>query len=463
MRYTATIAGGCELHIWSETKNEGARTAFPGSPYHLTATAGRASPAASLVDGWVKVFKEEKGDKHGKHGSDTSALHAGDMVALRPQVFDEDRNPAQLPEGAMKVLLQLPDGTELEVQCTQQVKSGQTTYDVRHDTSIAGLHQVHISLFDTPIVGSPVSFNVVPDKPDPLMCKLVAPSEDILIVDREYACMIKCFDRFGNKSLSGGLSPQVRSALMKQGVHDQTALVPSNHTLSQTAEDLHNGEYLIRVGANIPVTFKVHVNIDKNIPSAGGELPPVSVQFHDDPNGAAKEMSLTAPGGAARKKPVERLKQAGHEVMQGFGSAEERRDKDALVVAAEAFADGSAFAFDNAGLSADEAKAALDVEIATTDSPKKSPTKGSPSPSQSRRFSVKEAWQQGSVVSSSVLTEEGNVVSPNMDLFDRTPPTPSPGKNRRGSVTRRASVSAGDGTSLAAAAATTAGAVSPNV
>ena len=48
----------------------------------------------------------------------------------------------------------------------------------------------------------------------------------------------------------------------------------------------------------------------------------------------------------------DRLKAAGTEIMQGMGVKEERREKDALLVAAEAFADGSSsFEFDGTGVS----------------------------------------------------------------------------------------------------------------
>ena len=60
--------------------------------------------------------------------------------------------------------------------------------------------------------------------------------------------------------------------------------------------------------------------------------------------------------GSGRKSPKDddsfkrrnaKLKGAAEEMMLGFGSAEERRDKDALIVAAEAFADGvDGFQFD---------------------------------------------------------------------------------------------------------------------
>ena len=51
-----------------------------------------------------------------------------------------------------------------------------------------------------------------------------------------------------------------------------------------------------------------------------------------------------------------KLKAAAQEMMLGFGVADERAKKDALVVAAEAFADGTDFAFDKANASGGSTK-----------------------------------------------------------------------------------------------------------
>ena len=77
----------------------------------------------------------------------------------------------------------------------------------------------------------------------------------------------------------GGLLLNVRLQLMKQGVHDQTTLVQgSNHQYE--VEDRQNGEYHINMNFQIPCTFKLNVNMDKNLPSGGGELPPMTISIY---------------------------------------------------------------------------------------------------------------------------------------------------------------------------------------
>ena len=392
IRYIATVAGGCEMHVWCDPQSEGQRIPFPGSPYHVAVTAGKASPAVSIVDGWSKVHKEEKSDRHGK-GADPSELYASDTVTLKPQIFDEHGNPTHLPEGAMSVTQKLPNGTEATLQCNIQSKGGQQTYEVRHDTSMAGTHHVHVHMFDTPIVGSPVAFTVLPDKPDPALCKLRPPVEETFIVDKEYHCVIHTFDKFNNKCIRGGLTPQVRLQLLKQGVHDQTQLVPGNHSCEVV--DQNNGEYHVKFHAAIPCMFKMTVNIDKNLPSAGGELPPITIQIHSDPNAEPKGAEPAAAPEKQRRNSF-RLRQAVSDVVQGFGAPEERREKDALLVAAEAFADGSK-TFDFDASQAGNADTSPRHDLFDKVSPGPSPTSswGSPSPtsswgspSKSRRGSV---------------------------------------------------------------------------
>jgi hypothetical protein len=137
---------------------------------------------------------------------------------------------------------------------------------------------------------------------------------------------------------------------------------------------------------------KLIVNMDKNLPTNVAELPPINLQVLEVPveptspdvaaesgrktlrrsitavaaatasmiddsrggstspePGASLEASpAPARGGSADGSPNERLrdnsklKAAATEVMNGFGSPDERREKDALVFAVEAFATGSA-------------------------------------------------------------------------------------------------------------------------
>ena len=56
LRYTATHAGACSLHVWCDPKTtdekaEQAKIPFPGSPFILHVAAGKAAASASVVDG----------------------------------------------------------------------------------------------------------------------------------------------------------------------------------------------------------------------------------------------------------------------------------------------------------------------------------------------------------------------------------------------------------------------------
>ena len=371
IKYTGNVAGQSEMHVWCENATiKAERMALPGSPFHVTIAPGNASPAVSVVDGWSKLHNEDKHDRGASPGKNdksidvANTLFASDTVCFRPQIFDQFSNLTTLPEGAFAAVHTLPDGTVSDLPLSQSTKLGNTTYEIRHTTSQAGEHSVNLTLFGQPIVGSPVEFRVLPDKPDPAFSKLTPPEEEILYTEGHYACKLKTYDRFGNECLVGGLQVSARLQLQKQGVHDQTTLVPTNH--SYDVKDCGNGEYLIQMQVLIPCAFKVIVNMDKNLPSGGGELPPVSIHIVADPNAAAKDdkqsPSITPSAPPPKKKSgdkaiTDKIKAAAGEVIQGFGLAEERREKDALLIAAEAFADGSkTFGFDGVGQKIEDGK-----------------------------------------------------------------------------------------------------------
>ena len=164
---------------------------------------GKASAAVSCVDvNPTKLVKDDKNEKQGKVIGDTSSgLLAGDTACFRPQIFDINGNAAHLPEGALKVIHRLPNGT---LSPTQQVKSGQVTYDVRTETTLSGPHRVHFLLFGADIVGSPVKFIVSPDRAEPANSFLKLSEQEKLYTEDPYA-VTKTFDRFGNTCDRGGL------------------------------------------------------------------------------------------------------------------------------------------------------------------------------------------------------------------------------------------------------------------
>ena len=302
MKYVATEAGPCKLHVWCDPNDKDERVAFPGSPFALSVSPGVASTEVSQVTGWSKLQKEEKNAKYGKNAaSDPNALVAGDTLMIRPEIFDQYGNPTVLAEGALEVIHELEDtGAKSPLRYTQQQIRGSDLYqyDVRHDTSASGNHFVHLLIGGTAIKGSPVTFRVQPDKPDPQSCKLTGPlhvePDEVLGVDRQYTCLLRTYDKYGNHCWVGGHKFGTRLQLIKQSVHDQTALVPQNHTLE--SEDLGDGTYHIHVTLNFPCSVKLFANLDKNLPASAGELPPLTLNFVklDNPGGA--------PAGAAGRE-----------------------------------------------------------------------------------------------------------------------------------------------------------------
>jgi hypothetical protein len=236
---------------------------------------------------------------------------------------------------------------------------------VRHEATMAGAHEVHILLNRTPIRGSPVRFDVNAAVPEVKTAKLFPPTADKFYSGVTYTTVLKTFDRFGNPILHGGLQVTGRCQLIKSGVHDLTTLMPSNHTVE--IDDNGDGTYNVNVTLiKIAVTVKVIVNMDKNIPASGGELPPVQLTFlpnpastgndddacaaaeeaeTEDAAGAASEQAAGTAAGGSPKSGGERkgnLKTAATEVVEMLGAARDAaepgmRPKATVAIAAEAF------------------------------------------------------------------------------------------------------------------------------
>ena len=79
-----------------------------------------------------------------------------------------------------------------------------TTYDIRHEAMLTGTHLVHIKLKGTHIQNSPLSFQVHPDRAEPVQCKLVGP-KDPLHANETHTAVVTTFDRYGNACDGGGL------------------------------------------------------------------------------------------------------------------------------------------------------------------------------------------------------------------------------------------------------------------
>ena len=67
--------------------------------------------------------------------------------------------------------------------------------------------------------------------------------------DRPAPCTARSCCRYGNACISGGHKFGTRLQLVKQSVHDQTALTPMNHSL--VVEDRADGTYHIVISAQM--------------------------------------------------------------------------------------------------------------------------------------------------------------------------------------------------------------------
>lgn len=134
--------------------------------------------------------------------------------------------------------------------------------------------------------------------------------------------------------------------LIKTGVHDLTTLIPANHSMD--IEDCEDGTYHVHVALiKIASTVKVIVNMDKNIPAAGGELAPVQLTFvmPDGNEGSSAAAVVDEATGAEEAAPAaaygegaERLRKAGEEVVEMLGAGKEgMKPKAAIAVAVDAF------------------------------------------------------------------------------------------------------------------------------
>jgi len=384
LTYVAKAAGSFELHVWCDPVNKGERLPFPGSPFAVHVMAGKATASKSQVSpeqnglGWSKESRSV--DKHGKQiQTDLNTITAGDSIFVRPQIQDEFGNPTAPPEGGITSYVERPDGEKATLAITEQSRGGVgglSKFETRYECTQRGQHYLHVQLQGVPIVGSPVAFDVLSAHADPAQCKLIVPTSEVLYWNTTHTIVLETYDKFGNRCNFGGLSTNVRLQLIKQGMHDQTMLMPNNHEVNIT--DNNDGTYhvdikTIKIAANI----KVIVNMDKNIPAAGGELPAVflsivkedadsanakgadgagggtgAADVSDAPaveEGQADDVAAAAPNlerSKSRRSSVtsagrgKKTQKAGKEA-EGAGSREERKSTEGLGEAADAPADAN--------------------------------------------------------------------------------------------------------------------------
>jgi len=283
LTFTPSVEGAFSLHVWADISDNGRheRHPLPSSPFQFIVTAGMASPDASVVDGWTKESRAV--DKHGKAVDRPDLVIAGDSVICRPVICDALGNKTVPEEGKLKIYVLLPDGSLLHpdgnhLKLIEGSKGGFTTWDIRHDATRSGVHEVHIKLDGKPIQGSPVLYTVTPAFPEVKSAKLIEPVESPLYANTPYVILLKTFDRFGNAIPHGGLAVASRLQIVKNSPHDLTTLVPNNHTVEVVDND--DGTYSVSVSLiNLAATVKAVVNMDKNLPANGGELPAIQLSF----------------------------------------------------------------------------------------------------------------------------------------------------------------------------------------
>ena len=151
-----------------------------GSPFQCVVVPGAAS--VDVICGWME---QGVSDKHGKAlEQNKDQIIAGD-ASLRPVIYDGlSNNTTSFDDNALRIHIVLPDGTIYDtknnphdLRFTTQSKGGVTTYDVRHEATNAGLHEVHMLLNGTPIRGSPVTFDVDAAAPEVKTAKVTPPPE----------------------------------------------------------------------------------------------------------------------------------------------------------------------------------------------------------------------------------------------------------------------------------------------
>lgn len=305
LSYIAEQAGTTELHVWCDPFTKGERISLPGSPFSVHCFSGVATAKVSQVDGWTKEAKAL--DKHGKAvQTDVSKIIAGDFIMVRPMILDAFSNPATLPEGALSIRAIDPKGHEEPLSFAQQSRGGVTTYEVRFECIYRGSHEIHVFLGGDPIKGSPVMFDVLAAGAEPSNCRLVVPTTDVLYSNVTHSILLETFDKFNNPLNFGGLATSVRLQLVKSSMHDQTMLMPNNHTINtiDNGDGTYNVEImLIKIAANI----KVIVNMDKNIPAAGGELPAVMLSIVKDSRDEGKSGLEAASGSSEDASDADRV------------------------------------------------------------------------------------------------------------------------------------------------------------
>ena len=274
IQYTAKEAGDFELHVWCDPDGSGTRQWLTGSPFSVRVSGVRPSTTGSFV-GPVDAVSEP--------------MAAGGSMVLRPQLRDQFGNASSAAQGEFEVFIETPgDGVhplelktlkglgayEVSRSCRparlgsfQVVSALHALYlsscivvwpQVTCDVQLKGRHLVQFLLHKEHISGSPVEFDVLPDKALAAKSRCYPPSEPPLI-NQPCEILVEAVDKFGNRLEVGGSRVDARAS--GPGVS------------ACTTEDQQDGTYIVSFTAAVVGETRVIVRLDNN------EMAPLKLVF----------------------------------------------------------------------------------------------------------------------------------------------------------------------------------------
>ena len=261
MSFVPRDAGDFEVHVWCDKEGDGTRSFFPGCPFLLHVSPGKACATNSSVRAVSGMSAEERPD---------GELSAGERLTCKVQLHDEYGNCAPVVLGMrdddeLIATLDSPIGPiPLTVKQTM-VEEGQNTrqggkktekttvtqavgaYEiVSPELARAGEHTVTISLHGEEIKGSPIEFVVKPAAP--IATKSWLQLQGTPVVNEETVILLQLVDKYGNYLERG----DVRVDAKAYGAKASDCAVT----------DQENGQYLIKLVAAVPGEYKVQARLE---------------------------------------------------------------------------------------------------------------------------------------------------------------------------------------------------------
>lgn len=311
IRYTPETSGDLRLFIWCEqgSGTDAKREQLPNSPFRVYSTSGPASARGTFIEGFAtaQIVSDQRDKKgavaqpagkadvsgglstlqiiDGNHMASGSKIGAGEILLFRPQVRDVYGNPTSADDDALKVLMHTPDGQEHELQVASSVKNSMASYEARFEPKVKGDCRVDVSLNGTPIVSSPVLFEVLTGIPDVVKSTFTIPPAPLFAAS---PCHIKLnsVDKFGNECTSGGAYVTARL---------QSNNLPAGQDPTVEVIDESNGTYTCTLNLKAPCDVKLNVMVQREKPKIGvvsappAEFPPIVLSFTSFKAHQAKE------------------------------------------------------------------------------------------------------------------------------------------------------------------------------